>query len=518
MGVSSPQVPDDSATRMEKSMRRTTVLLALLAAVVPVAASAAWDVDGNPVVIAPGEQAHPVAIAFGAGGILVAWVDQRGGDPGDIYAMALDADGDPAAGWPSGGVPICTASGEQSQLGMVSDEVGGAYLRWIDRRTGAPAHALQRITSTGSIAAGWPVDGLIFAAGVVESTPYALAADGTGGAYVPWTESDPMRARVARYLGSGTVAPGWPVDLPMMSASPQSFDMIADGAGGIVAIGNASGPTGAIRISGGGTVSPGWPSGGVAVFSISGFGSKVVAGQADDFFVIVGGPPLGCPCCGRGADQVKHLGLNGVFDPSWPSNGEPAAAPVMADGSGGLLGVVAASQGCSPVSSAWAARIGADRSYPWGSMTTPVCDQPNDQRVASIAPDGSGGAFIAWLDYRVGHQIPVLYAMRLDGAGDFASGWPTRGSMEAVGALEPLEPRVVATQPGTAVVAWVDRRYGTSDIYAKEMAPGPEGPPATTGVGDSDLHCAISGIAPNQSSGANSVTIRSPTTTPGKRG
>jgi len=149
-------------------------------------------------------------------------------------------------------------------------------------------------------------------------------------------------------------------------------------------------------------------------------------------------------------------------------------------------------------------------------MSTPVCDQPNDQRSPSIAPDGSGGAFIGWLDYRVGHQIPVLYAMRLDGAGDFASGWPTRGSMEAVGAVEPLEPRVVATQPGTAIVVWVDRRNGTPDIYAKEMAPGPEGPPATTGVDDSDLHFAISGVAPNPSRGASHVTIQLSHASPGK--
>src|SRR6058998_2195877 len=102
-------------------MKPSIVYLSLIAAMVPRVASAAWDPAGNPVVVAPAAQAQFAVIPFGSGGILVAWVDQRSGDPGDIYAMALDAAGDPAGGWPSGGVPICTAAGEQSHLSIISD-------------------------------------------------------------------------------------------------------------------------------------------------------------------------------------------------------------------------------------------------------------------------------------------------------------------------------------------------------------------------------------------------------------
>src|SRR5262249_17356075 len=106
-----------------------------------------------------------------------------------------------------------------------------------------------------------------------------------------------------------------------------------------------------------------------------------------------------------------------------------------------------------------------------------------------------------------GHVIPVLYATHLDAAGDYAAGWPPSGSMEATGAVGPLEPQVVATQPGTAAVVWVDQRNGNADIYAKEMVPGPAGPPATVGVDEPPLQFGISRIAPNPVRGAARVTI-----------
>jgi hypothetical protein len=130
-------------------MNRAAVFLTLIGACAPLVSSASWNPDGNPVVVAPASQDRFAAIPFGVGGILVAW--STSATMRRHLRDGTDASGDPVAGWPSGGAPVCTAPGEQSFVALIADGAGGAYLRWIDRRAvGARA---QRITSTGTVAA-----------------------------------------------------------------------------------------------------------------------------------------------------------------------------------------------------------------------------------------------------------------------------------------------------------------------------------------------------------------------------
>jgi len=77
-------------------------------------------------------------VSDGAGGAIVVWSDARDSltTARDVYAQRVDAGGAVHAGWPTNGVALCTAAGDQSDVHCVSDGNGGALLAWQDARTG----------------------------------------------------------------------------------------------------------------------------------------------------------------------------------------------------------------------------------------------------------------------------------------------------------------------------------------------------------------------------------------------
>ncbi len=77
-------------------------------------------------------QEDPVVIDIGDGEVIIAWVDFRHEDSGDIYAQKLNTDGE--VQWEEEGVPLCLAGDVQISLNIVNDAEGGAYIIWLDSR------------------------------------------------------------------------------------------------------------------------------------------------------------------------------------------------------------------------------------------------------------------------------------------------------------------------------------------------------------------------------------------------
>ena len=99
------------------------------------------DGDGILVVSAPGRQEDPILISDGNGGAYVMWKDYRDEpDDGDFYAQYVLSDGTLA--WENEGVPLTTVSGPQGAPNMSSDGAGGAFAIWSDDTagTGASSH------------------------------------------------------------------------------------------------------------------------------------------------------------------------------------------------------------------------------------------------------------------------------------------------------------------------------------------------------------------------------------------
>jgi hypothetical protein len=98
---------------------------------------------------APVSQNIPRIIQDGEGGAIITWQDYRSDDNSDIYAQRVDASG--ARLWEINGQGICTAAGQQQEPRLTSDGAGGAIIVWRDSRGADPYNVYaQRIEADGS--------------------------------------------------------------------------------------------------------------------------------------------------------------------------------------------------------------------------------------------------------------------------------------------------------------------------------------------------------------------------------
>ncbi|SHH53881.1 Por secretion system C-terminal sorting domain-containing protein [Chryseolinea serpens] len=92
-----------------------------------------------------------------------------------------------------------------------------------------------------------------------------------------------------------------------------------------------------------------------------------------------------------------------------------------------------------------------------------ICTAPLNQDQVAIASDGSGGAIMAWTDYRGESRI---YAQRIDANGLIK--WTIDGI--AVSTSQSFVPAVVEDGSGGVIITWVDLGNGNDfDIYAQRL-------------------------------------------------
>ena len=133
----------------------------------------------------------------GAGGLISAWVSSSP----RVARVGPDATREP--GRASDGNPACTERGAQT-LAIVADGTGGAFVMWVDWRTGVPTLYQSRLTSTGNLAAGWPATGSLAAPAAVAPQELLLVATGPGRAIGVWVD----RRNGSRDVFAEAVAPG----------------------------------------------------------------------------------------------------------------------------------------------------------------------------------------------------------------------------------------------------------------------------------------------------------------------
>src|SRR5688572_9928467 len=141
-----------------------------------------WAVNGVPVSAAPGNQVVPTPVSDGAGGAIIAWHDFRGGTFSDIYAQRINASG--VAQWTANGVALCTAANYQFEPRIVSDGAGGAIVAWYDDRSGNSDIYVRRISGAGTPL--WTANGVALCTAVNAQRDQRIVSDGAGGAIVTW--------------------------------------------------------------------------------------------------------------------------------------------------------------------------------------------------------------------------------------------------------------------------------------------------------------------------------------------
>jgi hypothetical protein len=230
------------------SDNRDSLQYDIFAARLTSAGSPVWEVRGVPVCAAPGDQARPIAAPYGTfGGAVVAWIDARSGNE-DIYAQRLHDTGAPA--WATDGIAVCAASGAQSGLIMTPGDANDAFLlAWVDRRGGSADIFAQKIGSSGVSA--WLPDGAPVCTATGDQTGAGIVPDGVGGALVVWRDgrTDPEPDIYIQHINASGFA-AWTVNGRAVCALPGAQTdpvVVADGAGGALVSWTGPSPVSAAR-------------------------------------------------------------------------------------------------------------------------------------------------------------------------------------------------------------------------------------------------------------------------------
>lgn len=116
----------------------------------------------------------------------------------------------------------------------------------------------------------------------------------------------------------------------------------------------------------------------------------------------------------------------------------------------------------------YAQRIDRNGQLRWGNSGALVCNASGTQWKPVIVKSGSGGAIVAWEDWR--GAGPDVYAQKLDANG--AAQWSVNGvfasgasSADTLGTQQ--TPRIASDGQGGAYVCWDDSRRGPSQVYAQ---------------------------------------------------
>ncbi|HET9327016.1 MAG TPA: FlgD immunoglobulin-like domain containing protein [Candidatus Eisenbacteria bacterium] len=453
--------------------RLTALPSILLALAVPGVAQAAWPHDPNngnvPLCTAAGPQSDVTMIPDGAGGAFVTWHDLRAGNM-DIYVQRVSATGAPL--WTANGVALCTAAFDQQYPTIVSDGADGAIVTWFDFRNGLDNDIYaQRVNGAG--VTQWAANGVALSGAAGDQFYPTIASDGASGAIVTWYDTRNGNNDIFAQRVNASGANQWGVNGKIVCNLPSSAvvpTIISDGAGGAVIawfdLRNGNWDVFAQRINAASGTGQ-WTANGVALGSGTG-------DQRDPRIISdgAGGAIVTWYDSRSGNSDIYAQRVDANGNAQWTPNGvalctaanEQTIPVLVSDGSGGA--VVAWPDARGGANDIYAQRVAANGAVQWTLNGVALCTAVGTQNNPAIASDGAGGAIVTWYDLRSGVAYDI-YASRVTGIGTAL--WSANGSAlcTAVGAQQ--NPALVADAAGGAIVAWQDGRSGNLDIYAQQI-------------------------------------------------
>jgi hypothetical protein len=195
-GTSAPRLVPDGAGGVYVVYSASTDLFAIR--ILSTGAVASGWTGGKTVVSATGTQNETAAVADGSGGLLVAWSDARDAATTDldIYVNRLTSSGSLAAGWPPNGRRVCGAGGTQRRPALTDDGAGGALVTWIDARANVGCTGpgcgediyWSHVLATGIVEPGLDSDGKAVSTAVGDQTDPVILRSGGSEAIVAWLD------------------------------------------------------------------------------------------------------------------------------------------------------------------------------------------------------------------------------------------------------------------------------------------------------------------------------------------
>jgi len=425
------------------------------------------------------------AAADGSGGMFVTWVAGN-----KAYVTRLTSTGAYASGWSSAGVQLSAAVGTQSGPNVLGDGSGGAFVAWSDGRGATADIYVTRLTASGTLAAGWPANGLLASTGgsstVKDDVGPLLVTDAAGGVFVVWTLNYGS-TDVDIYGSHVTSTPSVAWSGTLFGPLGEQFAprAVADGNGGLF-VGFQDNENGSythakvMRVSPTGTLSWGPLYIGTGASTYNQVGFDIAADGTGGVFGVCAESSYGTYTNIAG----NHFLANGTNDPTWggyktiaPESNLDQGSPVAAsDGSGGLITAFADFRyGTADVFVQRTGPYGLPyNGWPDGGVAASTASA--NQWPSSMVPDGSGGVVIAFTDDRLGLDY-LLYAVRVLGNGNIAPGWSYGGTAVDLGGeidTPGQEPMAVSDGSGGAMFAWRDTRgaapFGLNGgVYAQNV-------------------------------------------------
>jgi hypothetical protein len=354
---------------------------------------------GVPVCVVASSQTSPVIASDAAGGAIIAWKDSRGLDA-DVYAQRLNSTG--TALWTPGGVGICVTSGQQSDVRITPDQLGGAYIVWRDPRNGNMNNDIfaQSVDPNGN--ARWTANGVAVCNAPQNQFEPAISGDGRFGLLVSWTD---MRSTVDRDIFAQRMKPDgtarWTANgVPVCATinDQQTSKIVSDGFGGAIV---------------------GWTDGRVSNTYPDIYAQRVDSTGANVWLPTATGVAI---CV---ADSAQNL------------------ETVIPDGSGGaILGWDDARRAGPALADLYAQRISLAGTVRWQTDGVRFATGANTRILSSSAPDGFGGVLFAWQDNRnAGNANTYAIRMTSVGTGVEASGSPRISTGPMLAKPNPFNPQ-----------------------------------------------------------------------------
>jgi len=383
-----------------------------------------WTPDGVALCTATGDQVYPQITSDGAGGAIVAWQD-TGSVNWKVYAQRVDALG--AAQWTTDGVALCAATGDQQSPQIISDGAGGATVTWYDNRTGNADVYAQGLNASGAIQ--WPTDGVALCTATGDQSYPTITSDGAGGAIVTWQDNrSGSYADIYAQSVNASGAVQWAANGVAICTAMgwQQYPRItSDGAGGAIVTWEDN-PSGsdydihAQRVNASGAVQ--WTANGVGLCSATGFqlDPRIISDGESGAIVTWMDNRSGDPFDPKLDIYVQRVSASGTV--LWKTDGVAlSTAPgngaypmITSDGAGGAI--VTWYGGPSGSWDIYAQRVNAWGAIQWTANGVALCAATEAQMQPQITSDGAGGAIVAWYDYRSGGYSDI-YGLRVDANG-----------------------------------------------------------------------------------------------------
>ena len=477
-------------SRLRSVLQSAFVLVAFTAP----PSQAQWVLDGTLVSSASGSNMSPRVIPDGAGGAFIAW-QYSGPSPQQVFVSRLLPDGEIAPGFPPTGLPVSPDPTVRDLLGAGSDGDHGILLGWLE-----PTRAMAtRLRGDGTPATGWSVGG--DAVALRGGPGLGFCADGVGGAWF-WSREDisfcpdicynssTMWAQHIAPSGGSDTSPREFASAAFYGAAQGTVRAGASGVGFMVGLGGSGVSNNVLRV-----VAPDSPQWSRLLDTQHGIVDAALDDGAGGALLVTEGSFGSLPA------RLVHLTSTSALDPGWPDGGVPVRSP---DADLSSITAVAGDAGSTLI--AWAEngaagtevrmqKIAASGSLApgWPAAGLVVCDANGSRDEVALAPDGAGGAFVAWRDGRDGAGADLYtHHVHADGSLDPAFGANGLGVVTLHAGVIDLS--LAAVGPGAAVVAWSDRR-SFAEIRAQKLPL-----PGTLSVDPgARASVALSGFVPNPS-------------------